>query len=919
MQQIFTPLMRGNQAFRQGNYQEAAKWYKQALSENPDLRDIIEFNFQLLSRRGINYQPFLNTEKLLVSGAKNEEPKPLEEKKLPITVLVITWDVGHNPLGRSYMLAEVVHRIARNCILVGFQFPRYGDAIWQPVRNGSIPVVALPGNTLPDFHQSLARLSQRIAPDIVIACKPRLPSVELGFMIRERWGCPLIIDVDDHELAFFPDSNPIGLNQLCTMPYASAKDKIEPYGELWTRLTQSLISHADAVLVSNEALRKTFGGKILPHVRNEIQFNPDLYVKDVMRKKYGVPVQDKVVLFFGTPRIHKGLDKLAKAVAELQDHNFSLLVVGDSPDRSVTNQLKALAGNRLITLPNQPFDFIAEIVAMADVVCLPQDDQSAVSAYQLPAKAIDAVAMSVPLLVSNTPPLQQLVDDGVAQFVDLQNLPNALLSAVYQSQKDNQKLDSKRSTFLNRYSYAAAAKILRQVFATCLKNKSLSKQPVVDHLIKSSCHVLGVPELSPWNQSGVLRTSVSCAPSDAKDIVIFWKQNDTGLYGRRHDMVIKYLASRPDVRKVIVFDAPLSQLDLQKLWLQSSATSQSRWVCIGTYQKMLGVYDDDKISYNVFVMPPGVYSLDEKNRSKPYVNEGYIPFIQNVLKREGVVAEQAVFWFYPKCFPALGLIEALKPAQVVVDVVDDHRAWPNISDLEKQRLTEHYQTLLARADCVMSNCTPVQESMQNFFPGTLLVPNGCDLSPPAQVCKHSLQFEKYQSWSGKIIGYVGNLESKIDIPLLELIAETFTDTLLVLVGSTHTNPNILKLKKYHNILMPGVVPYHEVGAWIKKFTVGIVPHLDTVLTRNMNPLKIFSYLAFGVPVVSTEVANVDLTEGLVYGAVSHQTFINLLRACLHQPRPTTALVQAYLQTNSWEARLKAPVDTILGKLKSQVK
>ncbi len=920
MQQFQTPLMLGNQAFREGNYQGAAKWYTQALSQAPELKELIEFNLQLLAQRTGDLQEYASINQLTRSDPKILEQKTTEEKKLPITVLIVTWDVGHNPLGRSYMLAEVVQRVARNCVLVGFQFPRYGEEIWQPVRNGSMPVVALPGNTLPDFHRGLACLSQRIAPDIVIACKPRLPSVELGLMIRERWGCPLIIDVDDHELAFFSDSQQITLNQLSTMPYASAKDQVQPYGELWTRLTQSLISHADALLVSNIALQNTFGGELLPHVRNETQFNPNLYAKDAMRKKYGIPLQDKVVLFFGTPRLHKGLDKLAQAVAQLHDRNFSLLVVGDSPDRGVTKQLQALSGGRLIMLPNQPFEYIPEIVVMADVVCLPQDNQSAISAYQLPAKAIDAVAMGVPLLVSQTLPLQQLVNHGVAQFVDVQQLPQALVSAVLESEqnKHNNTADAKRSVFLKHYSYAFAVEKLRRIFSTCLKNKSRSRQPIVEHLIKSSCHVLGVTELTAWPQFEMIqetRATVSEAATAAKDIVIFWKQNDTGLYGRRHDMVIKYLASRSDVRKVIVFDAPLSQLDLHKLWSQSSATSQSRWVCIGTYQKMLGVYDSHKISYNVFVMPPNVYSLDEKNCSKPYLNEGYIPFIQNVLKREGVVAAQAVFWFYPKCFPALGIIQAFKPHQVVVDVVDDHRAWPNISEAEKKRLTEHYQTLLAHANCVMTNCTSVQTSMQGFFPDTLLVPNGCDLTPPATVSKQSVQFEKYQSWPGKIIGYVGNLESKIDIPLLELIAESFADTLLVLVGSTHTNPNILKLQKYHNVLMPGVVPYQEVGAWIEKFTVGIVPHLDTALTRNMNPLKIFSYLTFGVPVVSTEIANVDLAGGLVYGATSHQSFIELLRHCLHKPRPAVHLVENYLQSNSWEARLKAPVDTILHNFK----
>src|SRR3546814_4255780 len=36
------------------------------------------------------------------------------------------------------------------------------------------------------------------------------------------------------------------------------------------------------------------------------------------------------------------------------------------------------------------------------------------------------------------------------------------------------------------------------------------------------------------------------------DVVLFWKQNDSTLYGRRSDMVARYLASRRDVRRVVV-------------------------------------------------------------------------------------------------------------------------------------------------------------------------------------------------------------------------------------------------------------------------------------------------------------------------------------------------------------------------------
>jgi glycosyltransferase involved in cell wall biosynthesis len=820
--------------------------------------------------------------------------------KLPITVLIITWDVGHNPLGRSYMLAEVVQRIARHSLLVGFQFPRYGDAIWEPVREGQLPVITLPGSNLPEFYSSLQNIASRIKPDVVIACKARLPSVALGMMIKEKWGCPLIVDVDDHELSFFTDQSELSLDELAAMPAGAASQDTEPYAELWTRLTQSLCKSADEIIVSNVALQHAFGGTIVPHVRDENTFDPARYNKAEIRRRYGVSADAKIVLFFGTPRVHKGVATLAHAIGQITDPKFQLLVVGTAPDRRVTAKLDQLAPGRVIYLPNQSFTAIPEILAMADVVCLPQDEGHAISRFQLPAKAIDAVAMGIPLLVSNTSPLQQLVSDQVAELVSTENMPAALQRVGGDSEHGKRWQKNVRSKFLSHYSYAAAAVQMRELIQRSLSRKTRNIGPSTARLIAVSNHVLGLP--------------LASTPEHRKpgiDVVVFWKQNDTGLYGRRHDMVIKYLASRPDVRKVVVFDAPMSEFDLVKRQQADPGANQHRWIYVGTYEKLLGTQDSEKISYNVFVFPPGKYRNQDNDTKKPHLLEGYLPYIDEVLQREGVSPKESVFWIYPKNYSAPTLIQHFKPAKVVVDVVDDHRTWPGISENEKLKLTENYRATLALADMAFTNCEPVQKSMQGFFPNILLVPNGCDSSPPTVIPKYSKEFDAFSKWPGKTIGYIGNLEAKIDLELIGKLAEHFPTCQIVLIGSTHANPAALQLKRYQNVRMPGVVAYKWAGAWVSRFDVGLLPHLNIALTRSMNPLKLFVCLALNVPVVSTEIDNIERNSEMVRIAANHQDFILAVETTLAQGRPKENLSIDYVALNCWESRLSGYVDELL--------
>lgn len=825
--------------------------------------------------------------------------------KLPITALIITWDVGHNPLGRSYMLAEVLQRVVRHSLLIGFQFPRYGNTIWEPVREGGIPVITLPGGNLPEFYDSLQKISARIKPDIVIACKPRLPSVALGMMIKEKWGCPLIIDIDDHELSFFNDPSELSLKQISSMSAGAASKYVEPYSEFWTRLSQNICKSADEIIVSNIALKKEFGGTIVPHVRDESTFDPSKFDKTEVRERHGVPKDAKILLFFGTPRVHKGIDALARAVNELSDTSFRLLVVGTAPDRRVTANLDKLAPGKIIYLPNQPFSAIPEILAIADVVCLPQDEGHSVSKFQLPAKAIDAVAMSIPLLVSNTPPLMQLVDDRVAQLVDVDNISSALEKLARSPLKIEQWKKHVRGKFLERYSYASAALVLHDLIKRTLSQKPRNSVFNTAKLVEASRHVLGLPPVFLTSQKSI-----------GVDIVLFWKQNDTGLYGRRHDMLIKYLASRSDVRRVVVFDAPISEHDLVKMQHSNKVANQDRWIYVSTYEKMLGASDSEKISYNVFVYPPGKYRNRDADTAKPHLCDGYIPYVSDVLIREGVNTDKAVFWFYPKNYLAPALIQHFRPAKVVVDVVDDHRAWPNLSEEEKIKLTRNYCETLGCADMVFANCTSVVESMSEFFSPIRLVQNGCE---DHSYLDRPNELEKYNTSSRKKIIYVGNLEKKIDLPLIEKLALSFDGCDILLIGSTHANPEVLSLARHSNIKFVGVVPYSEIGSWLSQADVAIVPHVNNEMTRNMNPLKLYVYLSWGVPVVSTEIFNIDSSSSFIKIARNHDEFLELVKQTLANSSFDIATLQDYIHENSWEARFGSHVDELIALMKKNTR
>ena len=78
---------------------------------------------------------------------------------------------------------------------------------------------------------------------------------------------------------------------------------------------EALSELSDAVMVSNTFLQDRFGGEITPHVRDTEAFDPDRFDGRAARVEHGIPTDSTVVMFSGTPRPHKGVEELLKAVS----------------------------------------------------------------------------------------------------------------------------------------------------------------------------------------------------------------------------------------------------------------------------------------------------------------------------------------------------------------------------------------------------------------------------------------------------------------------------------------------------------------------------------------------------------------------------------------------------------------------------
>jgi glycosyltransferase involved in cell wall biosynthesis len=149
--------------------------------------------------------------------------------------------------------------------------------------------------------------------------------------------------------------------------------------------------------------------------------------------------------------------------------------------------------------------------------------------------------------------------------------------------------------------------------------------------------------------------------------------------------------------------------------------------------------------------------------------------------------------------------------------------------------------------------------------------------------------------AGPVVGFAGGLSWRVDAGLLAAVARDRPDWTVVVVGEGG-----LELATLPNLLAFGRQPYDELPAWVQAFDVGLVPYVVDRFNAASFPLKVFEYLAAGVPVVSTPLPALEgLAPHVRLADAAH--FAGAIDEALSQG-PSAAACQAIAKANSWDER-----------------
>ncbi|MGI9584506.1 MAG: glycosyltransferase, partial [Acidimicrobiia bacterium] len=276
---------------------------------------------------------------------------------------------------------------------------------------------------------------------------------------------------------------------------------------------------------------------------------------------------------------------------------------------------------------------------------------------------------------------------------------------------------------------------------------------------------------------------------------------------------------------------------------------------------------------------------------------------------------------YAHFAPVRSMFDRYDDSVLVYDILDDLSIFDEDEKgmPESRRVRSHHPVVMADADVVLASAPALVDRHEVERSDIMYVENGVD---PARFGTPVELLPGDMSFVGPIVGYHGMISRWFDFDLVREVADNRPDWSVVLVGPTDPSvqSQVNELDERDNVHFLGPRASDEIAGYVQTFDVGIVPFVVDDMTIAVSPLKMYEYLAAGVPVVATPLP-VCVSHPLVSTAADAKEFGALIDTALASTtdRDARASRIAAAEDASWASRLEpvlARLDS-LGKRRIQ--
>jgi glycosyltransferase involved in cell wall biosynthesis len=268
--------------------------------------------------------------------------------------------------------------------------------------------------------------------------------------------------------------------------------------------------------------------------------------------------------------------------------------------------------------------------------------------------------------------------------------------------------------------------------------------------------------------------------------------------------------------------------------------------------------------------------------------------------------QQAVMLInYPRWQPLAKRLRERCGWKIAFDCLDDQRA---LAHMYQTALSTYEDWLVEQANLLITSSVVLQERL--FTRPSTLLHNAVDY----ELFSTGVSMGYLDHLSRPIAGFFGALADWLDMDLIHAAALRFPKWTFVYIGPhTFSNSAVevqwLRCTHLPNIVVLPQMDQRMLAAHLADFDVCTMPFQNIQVTRSMNPVKLYEYLAAGKPLISPDLPEVrHLVDGDAAGLISlyksAAEFFELLQlAVAEDDDELRERRRAFARANDWSARV----------------
>lgn len=252
------------------------------------------------------------------------------------------------------------------------------------------------------------------------------------------------------------------------------------------------------------------------------------------------------------------------------------------------------------------------------------------------------------------------------------------------------------------------------------------------------------------------------------------------------------------------------------------------------------------------------------------------------------------------------LVGAFKEERFIYYCVDEYREFEGF---DQNRITESENEQLDKADIVVTSSAALLHSKRARRNDAVLVRHGVDFDHFASAWRTSIETPSdIRSIPSPIFGFFGLIHHWVDCEFLAKVARLRPDYSFVLIGDAKVDVSILE--SLDNVHLLGRRPYEQLPAYAAAFCAGLLLFTDNPMTRHVNPVKMYEYLAAGLPVVSTPLPEAERFSGAITIAATAQDFASACDKIVDRPAPNRESISRIVRNETWQSKVEYLSDII---------